>query len=86
MCENGGFSLSRSHIIYTKTVIQVVNKGAARSGSPTQNGQGERVVKSRYRPRNGCDGWSMAKKLITTIQANSCFYPNFTRNQHKIFT
>ena len=36
-------------------------KGAAKSGSPTQDGQGEKVVKSRWQPRNGCDSWSMAK-------------------------
>jgi len=29
----------------------------AKSGSFTQDGQGEKAVKSRWWPRNGCDGW-----------------------------
>ena len=29
--------------IYTKTAIQSVKKGAANSGSPTQDGQGEKL-------------------------------------------
>jgi len=33
--------------IYSKTAMQAVKKGAAQSSSPTQNGQGEKVVKSR---------------------------------------
>jgi len=45
----------------------------AKSGSPTQDGQGEKVVKSRWQPRNGCDGWSMA---ITTIQVNFVLIPS----------
>ena len=53
-----------------KTAIQAVKKGVAKSGSPTQDGQGEKVVKSRWRPRNGCDGRSMAKNVMTTIQVN----------------
>jgi len=31
--------------------------------NPTQDGQGEKVVKSRWWPRNGCDGPSMAKNF-----------------------
>jgi len=51
--------------MYSKTAIQAVKKGVA---------QGEKVVKSscRWRPRNGCDGWCMAKNLITTMQVNLC--------------
>jgi len=58
--------------IYSKTAIQAVKKGVAKSGSPTQDDQGEKVVKSRWWPRNGCDGRSMTKKiyLVTTIQVN----------------
>ena len=41
--------------------IQAVKESAAQSGSPTQDGQGEKVVESRWQPRNGCDGQSMAK-------------------------
>jgi len=33
--------------IYSKTAIQAVKKGAAHSGSPTHDGHGEIVVKSR---------------------------------------
>jgi len=47
-----------------KTVIQAVKNGAAKSGSFTQDGQGE---KARWRPRNGCDGWSMAKFLFMSL-------------------
>jgi len=36
-------------------------KGAAQSGSLTQDGQGEKVVKSSWQPRNDCDGRSMGK-------------------------
>jgi len=50
-------------LIYSKTAIQAVKKGAAKSGSPTLDGQGEKVLKSRWQPRNGCDGWSMAKNF-----------------------
>ena len=48
---------------YSKIAIQAVKKGAAQSDSPTQDGQGEKIVKSRWLPRNGCDGWSVAKKI-----------------------
>jgi len=48
--------LYRVNFIYSKTAIQAVKKGAAQSGSHTQDGQGEKVLKSRWRPRNGCDG------------------------------
>jgi len=57
-------------------VIQTVKKGVAKSGSPTQDGKGEKVGKSKWRPRNGCDGWSMAKFLITTIQVNFVSIPS----------
>jgi len=40
-------------------------KGAAKSGSPAHDGQGEKVVKSRWQPRSGGDGWSMAKTFNT---------------------
>ena len=33
--------------IYSKIAIQAVKKGTAKSGSPTLDGQGERVVISR---------------------------------------
>jgi len=51
------------------------------AGSPTQDGQGEKVeekvVKFRWLPRNGCDGWSMTKKLkFTTIQLNFVLIPS----------
>ena len=46
---------------YSKTAIQAVKKGAAKSGSPTQDVQGEKIVKSRWQPINGCDGRSMEK-------------------------
>jgi len=55
--------------------MQAVKKGAAQSGSPTtptQDGQGEKVVKSRWQPRNSCDGRSLAISLIKTIQVNLC--------------
>jgi len=56
-----------------KQPFKLLKKGAAKSGSPTQDGQGKKVVKSRWRPRNGCDDQSMAKKnLRTTIQVNLC--------------
>jgi len=35
----------------------------AQSGSPTQDGQGGKVGKSSWQPKNGCDGPSMAKKF-----------------------
>ena len=35
----------------------------------------------RWRPRNGCDGRSVAKVLIMNIQVNLCI---LTRNQHRI--
>ena len=54
--------LQKRSEIYSKTAIWAVKKGEAQSGSPIQDGQGKKVVKSRWRPRNGCDGWSMAKK------------------------
>ena len=38
-----------------------MKKGAAKSGSPTQDGLDEKVVKPRWQPRDGCDGRSMAK-------------------------
>jgi len=47
-------------IIYLKATIQAVKKGVTQSGGPTQ---GEKVVKSKWQPRNGCDGRSMAKKF-----------------------
>ena len=69
-------------IIYSKTAIQAVKKGAAKSGSPTQ---GEKVVKSRWQPRNGCDGQSMAKNLNSNNSSQFVLpHPSFTRNQHKI--
>ena len=37
--------------------------GVVQFGSPIQDGQGEKVVKSRWQPRNGCDGRSKAKKI-----------------------
>ena len=43
-------------------------KGATKSGRPTQDGQGEKLVKSRWWPRNDCDCWSMAIFLLTAIQ------------------
>jgi len=39
---------------------------------PIQEGQGEKVVKYRRRPRNGCDGRSVAKVLKMTIQVKIC--------------
>ena len=72
---------SQVGVINSKTAIQAVKKGAAKSGSPTQDGQGEKVVKSSWQPRND---QSMAKRfLIATIQVSLCPYPIFTRNQHK---
>ena len=47
-------------------------KGAAKSSSPTQDSQGEKVVKSMWRPRNGCDGRSMAKNFNTNISGKFC--------------
>ena len=58
-----------SSIDYSKIVspkkqpLKLYKKGATKSGSPTQDGQGEKVVKSRWQPRNGCDGRSMAKNF-----------------------
>ena len=40
-------------MIYSKTAVK---KGAAQSGSPTQDDQGDNVVKSRWWPGNRCDG------------------------------
>jgi len=37
-------------VAYSKTAIQAVKKGAAKSGSSTQ---AEKVVKFRWQPRNG---------------------------------
>jgi len=52
------------------------------SGSPTQDGQDEKAVKSRWRPWNGCDGQCMVKNFNNS---NSFFsHSSFTRNQHKI--
>ena len=45
----------------------------AQSGSPTQDGQGEKLVKSSWQPKNGCDGRSTA---ITTIQVNFVLIPS----------
>ena len=33
----------------------------------------KKVVKYRWRPRNGCDGRSVAKFFITTNQVNLCY-------------
>jgi len=38
-------------------------------GPVCQDGLGEKVVKSRWRPRNGCDGQSIAKIFKNN---NSC--------------
>jgi len=46
-----------------KQPFKLYKKSAAKSGSPTQDGQGEKVVKSMCQPRNGCDGRSVAKIL-----------------------
>jgi len=45
-------------------------------GQVWQDGQGEKVVKSRWQPRNGCDNRSMAKILITIIQVNFVLIPS----------
>ena len=46
--------------------------GAAQSGSSIKDGQGEKVVKSRWQPRNGCDGCSMAKKFDNNNSGEFC--------------
>ena len=50
-------------VIYLSTQKQPFKLGVVKSGSPTQDGQGEKVVKSRWQPRIGCDGRSLAKKF-----------------------
>ena len=35
-----------------------------------QKGLGEKRCKSKLAAKNGCDGWSVAKILIMTIQVN----------------
>jgi len=47
--------------------------------SSTEDSQGEKV-KSRWQPRNGCDGRSMAK----IFNNNSSPYPSFTRNSPEL--
>ena len=59
-------------IIYSKATIQAVKKGAAKSSSPTQDSQGEKFVKSRWRPRNSCDGRSMEKNFLLKIIQSIC--------------
>jgi len=59
--------------------MQAVKKGAAQSSSRTQIGQGEKALKSRWWPRDGCNGWSMA-----TIQVNFVLIPSEAgMRQHK---
>ena len=58
--------------IYSKTAMQAVKKSAVQSGSLTQDGQGEKVVKSRWQPRNGYDGRSMAKKNYSNNSGEFC--------------
>ena len=59
-------------IIYLKTAIQALKKGAAKSGSPTEDGHVKKVVKSRWRPRHGCDGQSTAKFLNNNNSGEFC--------------
>ena len=44
-----------------KSTQQQLFKLAAESGSPTQDGQSEKVVKFKWQQRNVCDGRSTAK-------------------------
>ena len=48
----------------------VISNQNSQAVDPMQNGQYEKVVKYRWRPRNGCGGRPVAKILITTIQVN----------------
>jgi len=75
---------SCTSILIKRTAIQAVKKGAVKSGSPTQDGQGEKVVKSRWRPRNGCDGRSIAKNFNHNNSGQFASSSQFIRNQHKI--
>jgi len=59
------------HIHLLKHNHASYKKGAIQSGSPIQDGQDEKVVKSRWQPRNDCDEFVLP-------------HPSFTRNQHKI--
>jgi len=49
--------------MHSNTTIQDVKKGATKYGCSTQDSQGEKVVKFRWRPRNGCDGQPTTKKF-----------------------
>ena len=49
----------------------------------TQDGQGEKVVKSRWWPRNGCDGPPMGKNLMT-IQVNFVLIPSEGHKETRI--
>jgi len=54
--------------IYSKAAIWAQKK-CSQVWQSTQDGQGEKVVQSRWQPRNGCDGRSMVK-ILATIQVN----------------
>ena len=43
-----------------------------KSGSPAQDGQDEKVVKSRWQPRNGCDCRCMAKNFSNNNSGEFC--------------
>ena len=55
--------------IYPLKNSQAVKKAAALCKMASM----KKVVKYRWRPRNGCDGRSVTKISITTIQVNLCY-------------
>ena len=64
--------VAKHNIIYSKTAIQAVKKGAAKSGSPTQDDQGEKVVKSRCGQEMVVMVGLWQTFLMSTIQVNLC--------------
>jgi len=45
--------------------------GCKKGTAIPKKSKGKKIVKSKWRPRNGCDDRLMAKTLIITIQENS---------------
>ena len=60
-----------------KNVISTQKSLAVEKGVPLcKMASMKKVVKLRWQPRNGCDGRSVIKILITTIQVNFVLIPS----------
>ena len=70
------FSSTEITEIYSKTVIQAVKKGATSLAALHKMAKVKKLWNpGGGMPRNGCDGQSMAKNLIATIQVNFVLIP-----------